>query len=238
VPLSVRTVLERRPEIVNDFEGQPHARVFEGIPMGVGVPTPIQKIMSAPLVRGSLAIGVVQVSRKGANATAAGPDFTTSDLHLLQQLSSLLVRIVAAASPRKELAEDELKRIPVQKRRRTTRVTIHIPVEVIQQGPQNEILTEETQTFSVSAYGAGIVLRVAPRVGQNVVLIHKQTKEEVLCRVANTSPIPKSLNHEVGVEFKQPNHKFWHINFPPEDWDPTSRKGAVSCSRPSMPKLR
>lgn len=227
VPLSVQTVLERRPEIVNDFASRPHAREFEGVPLGTGAAEPIQKIVSAPVFRGDLVMGVVQVSRKGAGATAAGPDFTEADLDRLQQLDSLLLRIItagAAVPPAKELTEEELKRIPSGKRRRSTRVTIHIPIEVIRQGPKNEIVVEEAQTFTVSAYGASIVLKAAPQVGQNVVLIHKKSREEMLCQVLNARPILKSTNHEVGVEFKQPSPKFWHINFPPEDWDPAVRK--------------
>lgn len=64
VPLSARTVLERRPSIVNDFASRPHARVFEGVPLGPRAAAPIQKIMSVPVFRGDLVIGVAQVSRK------------------------------------------------------------------------------------------------------------------------------------------------------------------------------
>lgn len=229
-PLSVQTVLERRPEVVNDFASRPHARAFEGVPLGPVTPAPIQKIISCPVFRGQLVIGVVQISRKGASATAAGPDFAASDLHRLQQLNGLLVRIIAAGAvvaPSKELSEAELKQIASNKRRRTTRVTINIPIEVIHQGPKNEIIVEETQTFTVSAHGAGIILKSAPQVGQTVVLIDKKSREEMLCRVLNTRPIPKSTNHEAGVAFNQPSPFFWHINFPPEDWDPAVRRGSA-----------
>jgi hypothetical protein len=227
VPLSARTVLEGQPSIVNDFVSHPHARVFEGVPLGLGATAPIQKIMSTPVFGGGLVIGVAQVSRKGFSATAAGPDFTAQDLIQLQELNNMLGRIVKAggtAPPKKELTDAELKRIPPSRQRRSSRVTISIPIEVIHQGPKNEIIVEETQTLSVSAYGAGIALKTAQRVGQTVVLIHAQSREELLCRVRSTRPIPKSTNHEVGIAFEQSAPTFWHINFPPEDWDPSVRK--------------
>jgi hypothetical protein len=227
LPLSVRTVVERRAEIVNDFASRPHARVFEGVPLATGAAAPIQKIMSGPVVRGQLVIGVVQVSRKGVSPSAAGPDFAATDLRRLDQLNALLARIITASSTAphaKELSEAELNRLASSKRRRGTRVTIKIPIEIIRQGPKNDIVTEQTETFVVSAYGAGVILRVAPQIGQSIVLIHKRSREEMLCRVMNVRPIPKTTNHEVGVEFTQPSKFFWQINFPPEDWDPSVRK--------------
>ena len=96
------------------------------------------------------------------------------------------------------------------------------------QGPNNTIVREEAQTFSVSAYGAGIILTHAPQVEQALVLIHGRTKEEVFCRVANTTPIPKSTSYEVGVDFRESRPKFWHIVFPDPSWDPNERK---RCSK-------
>jgi hypothetical protein len=229
VPLSARTVLQGQPSIVNDFVSQPHARVFEGVPLGPGATGPIQKIMSTPVFAGGLVIGVAQVSRKGPSAAAAGPDFTPQDLRQLQQVDTLLARIITAGGtvpPKKELTEAELNRIPPNRQRRASRVTIAIPVEVIRQGPKNEIMVEETQTLNVSAYGASIVLKVPPQVGQTVVLIQVQSREEALCRVRSTRPIPKTTNHEVGVAFEQPSPVFWHITFPPEDWDSSVRERA------------
>jgi hypothetical protein len=221
VPLSARTVLERRPSIVNDFASQPHARAFEEVPLGPRAAAPIQKILSAPVFLGERVIGVAQVSRKGASATAAGPDFTFQDLTQLLQLGSLLARIITARAivpPEEKLTEAELKQIPPNKQRRARRVTISFPIEVIRQGPKNEIILEDAQTLTVSAYGAAIALTSAPRIGQTVVLIQKQSREEALCRVRDTRPIPKSTNYAVGVEFERPSPLFWHITFPPDDW--------------------
>jgi hypothetical protein len=40
----------------------------------------IQKMISAPILLDGKVIGVIQVSRKGANPHSAGPDFTADDL--------------------------------------------------------------------------------------------------------------------------------------------------------------
>ena len=64
--LAARTMREMRPEIVNHFHVVPHASVFEGVPVAEDERAePIQKIMSSPIMLGSKALGVLQVSRKG-----------------------------------------------------------------------------------------------------------------------------------------------------------------------------
>ncbi len=89
--LAARTVRDKRPELINHFSVVPHASVFEGVPIDAEMRgDPIQKIMSAPIILGRDAIGVVQVSRKGKNQTDAGADFTQSQLRELKTISDAL----------------------------------------------------------------------------------------------------------------------------------------------------
>jgi GAF domain len=88
--LVARTARERRAEFVNNFGAMPHASVFEGVPLGRHQGEPIQKIMSAPILEGTRACGVVQISRKGRTASEAGADFTQMDLHTLKLLAPTL----------------------------------------------------------------------------------------------------------------------------------------------------
>jgi GAF domain-containing protein len=89
--LAARTVRERRPEMINHFSVVPHASVFEAVPISEEQrSTPIQKIMSSPILLGNRAIGVVQVSRKGNAPSEAGPDFTHSQLRELKIISDAL----------------------------------------------------------------------------------------------------------------------------------------------------
>jgi GAF domain-containing protein len=89
--LAVRTLRDKRPEMVNHFSVVPHTSVFEAVPISDEQRgEPIQKIMSSPIVLGSRAVGVVQVSRKGREAEDAGPDFTTPQLRDLKTISDAL----------------------------------------------------------------------------------------------------------------------------------------------------
>ncbi len=78
--LAARTARDSRPEIENNFVAARHATVFEGIKIGNEPAEAIQKMISAPILLDGKVIGVIQVSRKGANPHSAGPDFTAEDL--------------------------------------------------------------------------------------------------------------------------------------------------------------
>jgi hypothetical protein len=93
--LAARTARDRRSDIVNNFASTRHASVFEGVPLGRHQSQPIQKMMSAPILKAERLIGVAQISRKGFSPTDAGPDFAATDLTALQGLSGLLCRFLA-----------------------------------------------------------------------------------------------------------------------------------------------
>ena len=112
------------------------------------------------------------------------------------------------------LSGNELLGIGAQNRRRSVRVTIDIPVEVAYQGPDNENLVQQARTLNVSAHGAALVVENDVQFGQNVIVIHKRTREEVACRVVSSRLIPKTTNIEVGVEFCKPMPSLWQITFP------------------------
>lgn len=97
--LAVRTVREKRPEVLNNFATARHPTVFEAVPLGQQRGEPIQKIMSAPISADNKVIGVLQISRKGKTASACGPDFTPKDLgdlvSVANQVGRCLRRFVA-----------------------------------------------------------------------------------------------------------------------------------------------
>jgi hypothetical protein len=90
--LAARTVREKRPEIINHFSVVPHASVFEAVPIPPELVRgePIQKIMSMPVMIEKKVVGVIQVSRKGATAAEAGPDFTHPQLRELKTIADAL----------------------------------------------------------------------------------------------------------------------------------------------------
>jgi GAF domain-containing protein len=97
--LAARTTRESRPEIINDFTNLKHASVFEGVKLAGESAEVIQNIISAPILSGDRVVGVIQISRKGANGKTAGPDFTSDDLgkvlSLCKPLGTLLQRAIA-----------------------------------------------------------------------------------------------------------------------------------------------
>jgi hypothetical protein len=77
----------------NNFANVPHHNVFELVkvkdPQAQSEDFPrIQKLISAPILgEHEELLGVVQVSRKGVTPSAAGPDFTPSDVDRLERIA-------------------------------------------------------------------------------------------------------------------------------------------------------
>lgn len=92
--LAVRTVRDKRPEMINNFPAQKHPTVFESVTLDPKAQEkhPIQKILSAPLILDGKPVGVVQISRKGKSPTAAGADFTIRDLTTLVTTAGVLAK--------------------------------------------------------------------------------------------------------------------------------------------------
>src|SRR6266496_1571126 len=83
IPLSSKavaahTALSKKAEIFNNFARVKHASIFETIKPGANdsdgtpAPSPIQKLMSVPIIdRNTTVVGVIQSSRKGLDPRAA-----------------------------------------------------------------------------------------------------------------------------------------------------------------------
>jgi GAF domain-containing protein len=77
-----------------------HVSLFEAVKLGAVEEDrsqdqmPIQKIMSVPVaLSGGKVIGVVQISRKGLDASVSGADFTAEDLRQVEQAAEILARM-------------------------------------------------------------------------------------------------------------------------------------------------
>jgi hypothetical protein len=92
--LAARTARDSRPEIENNFAAARHATVFESVKISHEAAGNIQKMVSAPILLDGKVIGVIQVSRKGANPHSAGPDFTADDLGKILALCKPLGKFV------------------------------------------------------------------------------------------------------------------------------------------------
>jgi hypothetical protein len=80
---------------VNNFAAVRHASVFEGVKIGAESGEAIQKIISAPIQSEGRVVGIMQVSRKGASAMSAGPDFTADELAKIVALCKPLGKLLA-----------------------------------------------------------------------------------------------------------------------------------------------
>jgi len=88
--LAVRTLKEKRADFINNFQAAEHHTVFEAVKLTKEGSDPIQKILSAPIMAGAKAGGVIQVSRKGKTPGAAGADFAAKDSTELAQICAAL----------------------------------------------------------------------------------------------------------------------------------------------------
>jgi hypothetical protein len=103
--------------------------------------------------------------------------------------------------------------------RRSQRVCLSVPVIIVKAEPGKPAVSEETRTLIVSAHGALVLLGMTAKLGDALTLRHRKTQEELTCRVVNFGT-EQSGKRETGVEFDEPNPRFWRIAFPPADWSP------------------
>jgi len=95
--LAAKTARDSRPEIDNNFIAARHATVFEGVKLTGETAESIQKIVSAPILADGKVVGVIQISRKGADPATAGADFTADDLGKVLALCKPLGKLVQRA---------------------------------------------------------------------------------------------------------------------------------------------
>jgi GAF domain-containing protein len=99
--VAARTASTRTPLLSNTFMRVKHVSLFEAVKLGPGSDDedrgqeqmPIQKIMSVPVVQSGNVMGVIQISRKGLDASLAGGDFTGEDLKQLEKAAEILARM-------------------------------------------------------------------------------------------------------------------------------------------------
>jgi len=114
--------------------------------------------------------------------------------------------------------------------RRSPRVAIDMPVEVVGRSVNGKGFRQETRTTAVNAHGAHLILATATEIELSIILKNKKTSAEVECRVVYQKRM-EGGKAELGIEFVDPQPRFWGIAFPPEDWSRAERKIPVGPSR-------
>lgn len=94
-----------------------------------------------------------------------------------------------------------------------------MPVVVRGKNASGAAFEEETSTQVVNAHGGLIGVSTQVKQGDTLVIEHKATEDKQEGKVVFLGPKQEGKN-QVGVEFTQPRPRFWHIDFPPDDWKP------------------
>jgi PilZ domain len=107
-------------------------------------------------------------------------------------------------------------------RRRSTRVTLSIPLRVDGQDTSGEDFTVRTKSYTVSQYGC--LLQLDPEIAhdQTVVLMNEHTRQSIMCTVVSTRRLRDGRRY-VGVSFLASKSNFWSMFF--------SKPGAKSLKR-------
>ncbi|HVA17665.1 MAG TPA: hypothetical protein VMV59_08135 [Candidatus Dormibacteraeota bacterium] len=98
--------------------------------------------------------------------------------------------------------------------RRSKRLRLVVPVEVIAFVGESEAFREATRMLSVNANGGLLALAGSVCRGQVLRLVNQRTTEHQECRVVNVDAAEDG-KWVVGVEFTRPAGNFWQIYFPP-----------------------
>ena len=89
-----------RGVVDNVFAQTKHLSFYERMKLEGPKAGPIQKMLVAPLRGTGLPLGVIEVSRKGADAAAAGPDFTQQDLAVLTEIGAAVIPYLQQLKPK------------------------------------------------------------------------------------------------------------------------------------------
>jgi hypothetical protein len=106
-------------------------------------------------------------------------------------------------------------------RRRSQRILISASICVSGKDAAGAVFDESTSTLIVNSHGALILLKEKVSIGQALTVQHLASQEEIACIVKGMNPEPDGVP-EIAIEFQKPSPTFWHISFPPLDWNSRS----------------
>jgi hypothetical protein len=105
--------------------------------------------------------------------------------------------------------------------RRSQRLAVSIPIRMFGNKASGDSFDETGTTLVVNAHGGLVALKEPVVIGQVIKLRNISSEQEIDCTVVDVE-VGEDGSPEIGLEFVQPNEKFWHISFPPADWSPRS----------------
>ncbi|HEY7516118.1 MAG TPA: GAF domain-containing protein [Vicinamibacteria bacterium] len=96
--IAVNVLGKKQGEAMNNVPQVKHVAFFESIKTR-DKPSPIQKMITVPIMHKGAAVGVAQISRKGDTPGEAGPDFTPADVRKAQEIFEGVGPFLASAKP-------------------------------------------------------------------------------------------------------------------------------------------
>lgn len=121
--------------------------------------------------------------------------------------------------------------------RRSKRVHISMHVRVKFQRA-SQPYEEDTVTETVNAFGCLLRLKYPPDRTQTVQIVNTKTGATAECRAAYVGH-SEGGKTKVGIEFASSAENFWHIAFPPDDWNATDFSDAqIRDASTRQPKPR
>jgi hypothetical protein len=100
-------------------------------------------------------------------------------------------------------------------RRRSSRVSIHIPVQVFSDGSRGQALDTPAEAIAVSRFGALLRASFSPELGSRIEVLNRISQETQEFRVVRVQGASDG-GFELGIEILYPARNFWHVRFPDE----------------------
>lgn len=101
-----------------------------------------------------------------------------------------------------------------EQQRRSLRVTMAVPVEVVWTRAGGIRVREDAQTEVVNSHGALLRLNAHLPLGITVELIHRKSRQRTRARVVNLYPPGEDGWWRIGVELDAPSETFWGLSIP------------------------
>ena len=103
--------------------------------------------------------------------------------------------------------------------RRSSRVTLRVPLKVYEPGSNKRFLVEEACALKVSLWGGLVCLKTTVNRAQKLFLVNQATGESAESKVAYLGPMHLGGRRLrlVAVEFLRPSPSFWGLAFPTVD---------------------
>jgi len=122
----------------------------------------------------------------------------------------------------KDLLIEELKQHAVEpqssaaqrSRRRSDRVFLVVPVDVMWMRPDGQRATESAETEVVNGHGALLRMRANLPLKTNVVLTHRVTQQSTSARVVGSYPAQEDGKLRIAVGLEEPSGAFWGVSIP------------------------